>query len=162
MSLLLGLALVAAAGRVIARWHRFRKILWDDVFFSIGVITLIAGTGLTYADIPLIYLQENVEAGLVQPPPDIVARLIRSEQLQDGATVLLVGTVFSIKFSFLFFFKYLIKQQKKLTMWWWTVFGLLIPIALLVMFSDFIACDFFDERIFGMIVLHRTAASDKG
>ena len=106
LSLLLGLALVAAAGRVIARWHSFRKILWDDVFFYIGVITLIASTGLTYADAPLIYLQENVEAVLVQPPLDIVAQLIRSERLQDGATVLLVGTVFSIKLSFRSFFKY--------------------------------------------------------
>ena len=149
IGVLLGLAVVSAVGRTFARFYKFHRILLDDAFFYLAVVTLIAGTGLTYADVPFIYLQEYVEAGLLKPPPDLVPRLIHSEKIQDAATVLLVCTVFSIKFSFLFFFKLLIRQQKKLMIWWWTVLVLLVPIAAVVMVSDFIACSYFDDRIFG-------------
>ena len=36
--------------------QKFNNILIDDVLFYIAVIMLIAGTGLLYADTPLIYL----------------------------------------------------------------------------------------------------------
>ena len=109
----------------------------------------MAGTGLLYADIPFIYLQINVEAGLQKPPTDLVEQLVHSEKLQDASTVLLSAAIFSIKFSFLFFFRHLIWQSKRLMYYWWFVLVICIPSAALVMFSDFIACRYFDASIVG-------------
>ena len=129
--------------------QKFNNILIDDVLFYIAVIMLIAGTGLLYADTPLIYLQVNVEAGRQRPPADIVPKLIRSLKLQDALAVLLGGTIFGIKYWFLFFFRHLIWQSKPLKAWWWCIFVICIPAAVMVMFSELISCSYFDEHILG-------------
>ncbi|KAL6720096.1 hypothetical protein ACLMJK_002017 [Lecanora helva] len=147
IGLLLGIAVVVAIGRVLARSYKTRRIAIDDGFFFLAVITLIAGTILLYVDLPYIYLQEDVEAGLRPAPADLVSQLIRSEKLQDATAALLATTVVSVKFSFLFFFKALIWQQKRLVMWWWCIFILVIPTAVILIFSDLIACAYFDQRI---------------
>jgi len=158
----LGLALVAACGRVGGRFYKFHRVPIDDVFFFLAVVTLIAGTVMTYIDIPYIYLQIDVEAGLRSPPPDLISDLIHSEKIQASASVLLVTTVFSIKFAFLFFFKALLKHQSKLMVWWWFNFILLIPIAGIVTFSNFVACDYFDGRIFVECVTPQALARPNG
>ena len=104
---------------------------------------------MLYLDVPYIYLQEDVEAGLRAAPVDLVSQLVHDEKLQDAATTLLGTTIMSVKFSFLFFFRHLIQRQKKLLIWWWCNFGFLIPTAAIVIFSDFIACPYSDARILG-------------
>ena len=151
IGVLLAIAVITAVGRTVARFSKFRQILADDVFFYFATIFLIAGTGLLYADIPYIYLQVNVEAGLQMPPANLVEQLVHSEKLQDASTVLLSAAIFSIKFSFLFFFRHLIWQSKRLMYYWWSVLVVCIPSAAMVMFSDFIACRYFDESIVGKL-----------
>ena len=149
IGIMLALALIAAVFRTYARVSKFGHFLLDDVFFYIAAVVLIAGTGLLYKDVPDIYLQENVEAGLEAPPADLAQRLIHSEKLQDASTVLLAGALFCIKFSFLCFFRHLIWQNRLLMVWWWFVLAVCIPTAAVVMFSDFISCAYFDDRILG-------------
>ena len=145
----MGIAVAVAAGRVSTRFYHPRPFAVDDGFFYLAVITLISGTTVLYLDLPYIYVQENVEAGLRAAPADFVSQLIHDEKLQDAATTLLGTTIMSVKFSFLFFFRHLIPQQKKMMVWWWCIFVLLIPTTAILIFSDFIACSYFDERIFG-------------
>ena len=145
----MGVAAVVAGGRVFTRFYNPRSFSVDDGFFCLAIVTLIAGTTVLYLDVPYIYLQENVEAGLRAPPADFVAQLIHDEKLQNAATSLLGTTIMSVKFSFLFFFRHLIQRQKKLLIWWWCNFGFLIPTAAIVIFSDLIACPYSDKRILG-------------
>ena len=104
---------------------------------------------MLYIDIPYIYLQEDVEAGLRPAPADLVAQLIHSVKLQYAATSLLGTTIMSVKFSFLFFFRDLLKQQRKMLIWWWCTFVFLLPTTAILMFSNIIACPYSDERILG-------------
>ena len=134
---------------MLARFYKAHRVAVDDGFFFFAIIVFISGTTLLYLDLPYIYLQEDVEAGLRAPPADFVSQLIYSEKLQDTATTLLATTVLSVKFSFLFFFRDLIRQQKKMLIWWWCVFVFLIPTSVVLIISDIIACPYFDDRIFG-------------
>ena len=111
---------------------------------------------MLYLDVPYLYLQEDVEAGLRAAPADLVPQLIHDEKLQNAATTLLGTTIMSVKFSFLFFFRHLIQRQKRLLIWWWCNFAFLIPTAAIVIFSDFIACPYSDARIFGQSSLSTT------
>ncbi|KAL8796095.1 MAG: hypothetical protein Q9195_001427 [Heterodermia aff. obscurata] len=88
--------------------HQNNRLLLDDAFFFLALITLIAGTSTTYVDIPYIYLQEDVQAGIRMPPPDFIQQLLRSVKIQDAAVVLLSSTLLSVKLSFLFFFRQLL------------------------------------------------------
>ena len=138
-----------AGGRILARFYNSHAVTIDDGFFFLAIATLVSGTTALYLDLPYIYLQENVEAGLRAAPADFVSQLIHSEKLEDTAWTLLGTTVVSVKFSILFFFRGLLRQQKKMLVWWWCVFVFLIPTAAIVMFSGFIACPYFDQRVLG-------------
>lgn len=132
-----------------ARFHKSHHIEVDDSFFFLAITTLISGTTILYLDIPYIYLQEDVEAGLRAAPADLVSQLIESERLQDAAATLLGTAIVSVKFPFLFFFRGLIQHQKKEMIWWWCIFVFLIPRAAILMFSNLISCSYFDLRILG-------------
>lgn len=141
--------MIVAGARVLARLYKSHRVTVDDVFFFLAITTFIAGTTVLFLDIPYIYLQENVEAGLRAAPADLISQLIHSEKLQDAATTLLGTTITSVKVSFLFFFRDLLRQQKKMLIWWWCILVFLIPTAAILMFSNFISCSYFDERILG-------------
>ena len=138
-----------ATGRVIVRFYRSCRITVDDGFFYLAVTTLIAGTTVLYFDIPYIYLQEDVEAGLRDPPADFVLQLLQDQRLQNAAATLLGTAIASVKFSFLFFFRGLLRQQNKMMMWWWCILVLLVPTTAILVFSSFMACPYFDQQIFG-------------
>lgn len=144
---LLGIAVMVAGGRISARFYKSHGVTVDDGFFFLAITTFISGTTVLYLDLPYIYLQENVEARLRAAPADLVSQLIHSEKLQDTATTLLGTTIISVKFSFLFFFRDLLRQQKRMLAWWWCIFVFLIPTAPILMFSNLISCSYFDERI---------------
>ena len=132
--------------------RRFGRLLVDDVFLFIAVVTLIAGTGLMLVNIPYAYLQQQVEAGLQEPPPNFIQTLEQDEKTQDAAVVLVATAIFAVKFSFLFFFRPLLPLTRKWYMyWWWLIFLLLIPSALMVMFVDFASCPYFGDAILSKI-----------
>ena len=140
---------MVAGGRIFARFYKSRAVTVDDGFFFLAVATFVSGTTLIYLDLPYIYLQEDVEAGLRAPPPDLLSQLLHSVKLQDAAATLLGTTISSVKFSFLFFFRDLLRQQKRMFVWWWCIFAFLIPTAAIMIFSSMISCSNFDERIIG-------------
>ncbi|KAK3171317.1 hypothetical protein OEA41_003401 [Lepraria neglecta] len=159
---LLGIVVIVAVGRTIARFYKSHRIAVDDGFFFLAVTTLVAGTIVLYFDIPYIYLQEDVEAGLRAPPANLVEQLIQDEKLQDATAVLLGTAVVSVKFSFLFFFRGLIRQQKRLMMWWWCILVVLIPTAAILMFSSFMSCPYFDQEIFVKCVTPAALSRENG
>ena len=149
---MLAIAILLAVLRTLIRTYKFRRLFLDDAFLFLATITLIAGTVLTHLDFPYLYLQVNVELGLESPPPDFEQQLVVDEKLQDAATVLLGVTVFSVKFSFLFFFRGLLRRVQNLQTWWWCVLAVLIPTAGVCICSDFISCPVFGESVLGMPV----------
>lgn len=140
---------MVATGRVVARFYRSYRITVDDGFFYLAITTLVAGTIVLYLDIPYIYLQENVEAGLRVAPDDLVLRLLQDERLQNATATLLGTTIASVKLSFMFFFRALIWQQKRLMVWWWCNLVLLVPTTAILMFSNFISCPYHNQEIIG-------------
>ncbi|KAL8727524.1 MAG: hypothetical protein Q9166_005995 [cf. Caloplaca sp. 2 TL-2023] len=146
---MLAVAVSLAIGRIYIRASLSDRIYVDDGFFCLGVVTLIAGTVMTYLDIRYIYLQQNVGAGIQAPPADFVQQLIRSVKIQDSAVVLLSATVFAVKLAFLALFHSLIRRLKKLEIWWWCVLAIVIPSSIILVCSNFISCAYFDERILG-------------
>ncbi|KAL8949083.1 MAG: hypothetical protein Q9222_004773, partial [Ikaeria aurantiellina] len=144
---MLAVAVSLAIGRIYIRVKLNRRLYIDDGFFLLAVVILIAGTVMTYIDIPYIYLQQNVQAGNEAPPADFVQQLIKSVKIQDSAVVLLSAGIFAIKLSFLALFRGLIRRLRKLEVWWWLVLAIVIPSSIMLICSNFITCGYFDERI---------------
>lgn len=164
---LLGIALIVATGRTVirARTYKSHGFTVDDGFFLLAVITFLAGTVMTYVDVPHFYSEELVEAGLESAPANFISSLILGEKLEDAVTSLLGVAIVSVKFSFLFFFRALLRQQKKMMVWWWCIFAILIPTAFLMIFAIFIVCAYWNQEIFGPSTLlpcqdHRAIFTD--
>lgn len=155
IGILIGIALIVATCRIIIRARTFKShgLTIDDGFFLLAVITFIAGTVITYIDMPRWYLQEYVAAGLAIAPPDFIPYLIYGEKLEDAVTSLIGATIISVKFSFLFFFRALLRQQRKLLIWWWCIFAVLIPTAFIMIFAIFVVCAYWNQEIFGLLIL---------
>ncbi|KAL8895006.1 MAG: hypothetical protein Q9207_008335 [Kuettlingeria erythrocarpa] len=144
---MLAIAVLVAIARVAIRTKLNRKVYLDDGLYFFAVVTLVAGTIMTYIDIPYIYLQQNVQSGAQQPPADLIQQLIHSVKIQDAAVVLLSSTIFAVKLSFMAFFRSLIRRLRKLEIWWWCVLVIVVPSSVMLVISNFITCGYFDERI---------------
>lgn len=95
---LLALALILASARTYIRYRRFRRLFVDDGFLFAAVVGLIIGTSVTYVNIPFIYVQVNVMAGLQAPPDDFVEQLVLDQKTQAAATVFLWVAILASSF----------------------------------------------------------------
>jgi len=149
IGVLLGIAIVLAAGRTYIRTRIFRRIFIDDCLFFLATVCLIAGTVMVYIDCPYLYTQVSVESGMQTPPSDFIHQLIEDQKTQDAAAVLLLVTIVSVKFSFLFFFRSLLRRLKNMIIWWWFVFAVHVPTAVVMICSSFMSCPYFGARVLG-------------
>ena len=148
IGVLLAIVLSLASVRTFIRVKRFQRVLVDDAFLLIAVVCLVAGTSLLYVDIPYIYAEIDAEAGLLSPvPTNFLQQILYDQKIQDAATTLLVTTLFSVKLSFLFFFRHLIRRVRYMNIWWWCVFVILVPSAIFCMFSNIVSCADFGPSI---------------
>ncbi|MCJ1263469.1 hypothetical protein MMC22_003339 [Lobaria immixta] len=140
---LLGLAIFLACVRTYFRRQKFRRFFPDDYFLFIATLSLTMGTTLIYINLPYTYTQVNVEGGEISPPADFLQQAVRDEKLLDAAVVFLWLAIFGVKFSFLFLFQSLISRLRALTVWWWCVFAVLVPVWAACECSQFIVCPVF-------------------
>lgn len=149
IGLFLGIALSLAAGRTYIRMVQTRKITVDDGFFYLAVAALIAGTTTCYVDIPYLYVQQNVDPSTTVITPAFIDMLLRSLKIQAATDVLLSTALFAVKFSFLFFFHGLLRRLRSLTIWWYCILVMMVPIAVIFILFIFIVCPYFDDRVLG-------------
>ena len=131
------------------RLRLFRRLFVDDSLFFLAAICLVAGTVMVYIDCPYLYTQFSVESGVQPPPSNFIEQLINDQKTQDAAVVLLCVSIASVKFSFLFFFRSLLRRLKSMTIWWWCVLAVHIPAAVVMICSSFMSCPDFGARVLG-------------
>ncbi|MCJ1350998.1 MAG: hypothetical protein MMC33_000980 [Icmadophila ericetorum] len=160
---LLGVATVLAIARTVIRFCRFRTLHVDDYFLFFATVALVIGTILLYSSIQGVYAVLNIELGNEAPPMDFVQQLILIEKINAAASVFLWLAIFGVKFSFLFFFRQLVRNVRPYIVWWWCVFAVLIPSWVVCMCAQFIGCAIFGPGLLTECVatkaLHRENAA---
>ena len=152
---LFGLAILTAAGRTLIRIQRFRRLFVDDGFLLLAVVCLCVSVVFTYVQTPYMYTQINVEAGIIPAPSDILDQLVMDQKYQDTAAVFTWTVIYAVKFSFLFFFRYLIRRQRTSTIHWWVALAILIPAYVSCVVTPFIACATFGPDLIGSYLCSR-------
>ena len=101
----------------------------DDYFFFFAVATLVVGEGLSFSNIGTSYKIE--------------------------ATIRLFcwAAIFSVKFSFLFYFRALVDRWYKMEVWWWFTFMVLVPTAAISIAGALIVCLHKGSSTLGMLDL---------
>lgn len=125
VGILYGIAILAASMRIALRIHSQRRLFLDDAFLLFACAALTAATPVLYRDIvPLYFVQELASEGL-SPEKFSQSSGVNGEAEVQLYQVLhftyeaLVWTaIFSVKFSFLAFFRQIIDRIQSLVLYW--------------------------------------------
>ena len=122
--------------------HVFQRIFADDYFFLLAFLALISSNGLLYYIISPLYLVSKDGPGLENPFYLEITSLNthRIERAVWTAETLAWTTIFSVKFSFLLYFRTLIKRLRALMILWWCALFICVPIACVTIVTPFIIC----------------------
>lgn len=117
------LSAVFTIGRVVIRLHYQKSLAVDDAFLIFAVVCLCVAMGLLFAFTSSMYLLEALitDDANASIPADIFDQVKWFRKLSTAFLVLTFTTIFAVKFSFLFLFKALIRNVRKMKIYWWTV-----------------------------------------
>jgi hypothetical protein len=143
----LALALIVAISRIIVRVHKFRRVYADDYFLFLAVSTLIASNALFFAALPDLYLFAAVAAGQSLPPKNFIQAAADTATFAIAAEILSWTTIFAVKFSFIFYFRTLVRRLPRLTVWWRIVIAICVLLAIVSICGALIVCPYVGSEI---------------
>ena len=146
---------MAATARTAIRIYKFGQLHVDDYFLFLATAALIGGTGLFLKMIPDLYLFAEVTLGHTLPPADILQEAIHDSTYASTGEVLCWTTIFAVKFSFLFYFRSLVRRLRNLTILWWCNLVILTPVAFTSIFGAFIVCPYIGSELLGKCFAYR-------
>ena len=132
-----------AIGRTVTKALRFRRVFFDDIFFFFSIIFLIVGTILAWVELPYTTYLETLTLGTVTEAfsvSDFVDNLDNEVKLSDASDAMLNACNYSVKLSFLFFFKGLLRRLRELMIWWWCVLVYVILAGLAAILATAAVC----------------------
>lgn len=117
-------SLAFLAFRLFVRISRFRRLFVDDIVVIFAVVTLLVTAILMQITLSSMYMFLDVAHGelTVLPPRDFYDRSERFLHHLTGAQLLVFTCLWSIKISFLLFFRNLGDRVRKQKIIWWGVF----------------------------------------
>lgn len=102
--------------------------------------TLVTGTGLCFSFIVTLYKTFAIAEGKFLPPPNFIQDIEDAAEYTLIAELLYWTTIFSVKWSFLFYFRALTHHLKRMEVWWWFVLVILVPVSSITISGPFIVC----------------------
>ena len=125
------------------------QLLIDDVFLYFGVICLCAAMGLLVEFSNDIFTDEALRMNplKIDLTSNYSSQLHRFQKMQNAYLVFTYTTIFSVKLSFLFFFRTLVRQARQMMIYWWTVlFTMIVAWILCIIVGTCITCPYYDIR----------------
>lgn len=146
-----GIAIISAAIRLIIRFRQLKGVRVDDYLFLAAATLKVVADGLffaCYAHQPMTPHRDIEEAKFNQAFIQMLGNQLTFAQLNE---VFNWSAIFSIKLSFLFYFRILVDRLPKFRVWWWMILGLLLPTMALMTCATFIACPHLGISMFGYL-----------
>ena len=143
------MAMTTTLSRLIVKLMLHRRLSLDDAFLICGCICLIAATVLTFNLLPTLYWGEamDLDPAAVKVPSFVVANAVWYEKTWDGASPLTWTALYSVKFSFLVFFRMLVERVRWMTLYVKIVIGVCVLGYLTSFCEVFIDCPYVDARV---------------
>ena len=143
ITITLVLAVGVTAYRTFFRLRYFKKLYLDDYFLFYVVAATITGNvlalwfqkGLWWRD---IYALGGLDRPI--PPSEFAEMALWYLEMNHILTTILYSAVFTVKLSYLVFFRKLIGRVRALEIWWWIVLAILVPAGLAATFLPWWVC----------------------
>ena len=138
---------MAATARTAIRIRVFGQLHVDDYFLFLATAALIGSTGLFLRMIPSLYLFAEVIQGHALPPPDSLQEAIHDSTYASTGEVLCWITIYAVKFSFLFYFRNLVRRLSRLTRLWWCSLVILTLVTFPSILGTFLVCPYVGSEL---------------
>lgn len=128
-----------------------KRLSLDDAFLYFAVICLCAAVGLLLHFTEAMYFNQALFLDSSAEFPSNYQALVdflehKFHKTSAAYLILAHTTIFSVKFSFLFFFRVLVRRVRKMIVYWWTIFGIMIVAWVVTLIVDILPCPYFDIR----------------
>ena len=146
------LAILSVLARTTIQLRYKKKFSIDDAFLYFAVICLCAAVGLLWSFTEAMYFNQALFLSSATPdfPSNYEALLDflahRFHKTSAAYLNLAHTTIFAVKFSFLFFFRLLVRRVPNMIIYWWTIFGIMIVAWAVTLVVDILPCPYFDIR----------------
>lgn len=140
--------MIFTIGRVVIRLRYQKSLAVDDAFLIFAVACLCVAVGLLFAFISSMYMLEALitDDPNAIVPIDILDQVQWFRKLSTAFLVLTFTTIFAVKFSFLFLFKALIRNVRKIKLYWWTVVLTTTAVWAFGVVENFLPCPTFGPK----------------
>ncbi len=118
-----GLSLCFLIFRIFVRLKSFRKVYADDFLVSLAWLMMLASSIIWQTQQSHMYAQFGLSAGRVKATPEVLAGERNFLNAEFAIEALFSLTLWSVKFSFLVFFRRLGSNVRGQNAWWWCVMG---------------------------------------
>jgi hypothetical protein len=112
--------------RIAIRSYKFKKIFSDDILVLVALGMLLASAVLYQIILTPMYTLLRVAAGLEAPKEDFVQKGSKYLKFQFAITCLFWSILWTVKLSFLAFFRRLSSGLKKHKTAWWIVLSFVL------------------------------------
>ncbi|MCJ1470002.1 hypothetical protein MMC07_008647 [Pseudocyphellaria aurata] len=146
-TILFALSVLFLLARTTLRLRYQKRLFIDDAFLLFAEICLGASVGLLYAFADNLFLNEALvtRPSAVILPPDYTNQRILFQKQSDACLVLTYTSIFAVKFSFLFFFKLIVRRIHSMIVYWWIVVAVTTIAWVVCVIKIFLPCMDFDE-----------------
>ncbi len=119
----LAIAIIFVAVRIFARLKAFKKLYADDIFVLLALTLALATAILWQVFGEAMFELMAVSSGAGLPGPNFVTNSENYSKASVAVIFFFYSTLWSIKVSFLLFFKRLGKNVRRQNLLWWPIFG---------------------------------------
>ncbi|KAL8808051.1 MAG: hypothetical protein Q9182_000329 [Xanthomendoza sp. 2 TL-2023] len=121
--LVVAIAILFALIRFTIRLYALRKLLWDDLAVAGALILLLTLAVMYRYATPIMFELVNIAEGKEIPTPDFLRRSTVFLKLQFAIIVMFWTEIWSVKASFLIFYRNLFAGLPEQMLGWWLVCG---------------------------------------
>ena len=140
---------MAAITRMTIRVCYIRRFNLDDYMFLLAFLACIIANGLNFFSERITYLVIAITQESSLPSEDLFSELGDSIYKGIAAEIFMWTTIYSIKFTFLFYFRTIVSRIFRLEVWWWVNLVVLIPNTVISVFGTFVVCLHVDSKTLG-------------
>ncbi|MCJ1285361.1 hypothetical protein MMC26_004701 [Xylographa opegraphella] len=130
-SVLLALAISNTIWRTYVRLKKFKKLFYDDAFLFVALAAVITSTAFGFWNYTVSKNLSTMQAAELS---------LKSIMYSISGDILLWLAIYCVKFSFMVYFRGLIRMQPAMIKWWWIVLSIIIPCAIGTVFCAFWVC----------------------
>lgn len=148
LGLFVGISVVTIIVRLVIRIYIRHKLYIDDYVLLFGLACLTPATYLVFTNAQLVFPHYAIKnSPKVVPTISEVLQLLDTLKTFDSDIALIWTTTFSVKFSFLIFFRQLIDRVSKyITIYYWIVVLFTVASWIFIVCQPFILCPHFDSE----------------